>query len=252
MRDKVLWLAAYPKTGSTWIRAIFRQLLAPSARSKDAIPSLDREYPETAPIYPVMGTDARILRTHCHPDHPLFDQLTADRADDEIIGVLTIQRHPLDVLLSQLNYSFILERERSFKDGTLKSVQDIVADGEIDHYIDAFIKADGCPEHVKRCGSYPEFYSKWQAFAPNAPHLHLIYEEMVREPATGVASILKFLGRDVTDASELAAKVENRTRLNGKFFWRKKAYNFREILPEASIRRFEEGYSKTLRALGYP
>jgi hypothetical protein len=250
LSDKIVWIAAYPKTGSTWLRAIIQQLLAPDTRAKEAIPSLYQEYPEDAPVYPVMGTEAKILRTHCHPDHRVFKQMTRNRSD-EIVGVITIQRHPLDVLLSQLNYSFILGHEKSFKNGELKKVEDIVAAGEIDEYIDAFINTDGCPEHAKRCKSYPDFYAKWQALAPGAPHLHLRYEEMVREQAAGIGAVQSFLGLPVTDTFELATRVEDRTKVNGKFYWRKKAYNFRELLPEASIRRFEERFSKGLEALGY-
>ena len=251
LSDKIVWLAAYPKTGSTWLRAIIQQLLAPGVRGKEAIPSLDQDYPEDAPIYNIMGTDAKVLRTHCHPDHRAFKRLAKDRPDDEILGVITIQRHPLDVLLSQLNYSFVLEREQWFEHGVVKKVEDIVRDGEINYYIDAFIEADGCPEHIKRSKSYPGFYSRWQALAPNARHLNLRYEEMVKDPAIGVESIQSFLGLPVADSFELAAKVEGRTKVNGKFYWRKKAFNYRDLLPEASIRRFEEGYSEGLAALGY-
>lgn len=251
MSDKIVWLAAYPKTGSTWLRTIIQQLLAPGVRGKEAIPSLDRDYPQEAPTYAVMNTEAKMLRTHCQPEHKVFQRMIKQRPDDEVIGVMTIQRHPLDVLLSQLNYSFVLGRKQSFKGEELKKVEDIVADGEIDHYIDAFIEAGGCPEHVKRCGSYPTFYEKWHGQDPEAPHLHLRYEEMVSDPVAGVAAIQTFLGLPVTDPSELAAKVDDRTQVNGRFFWRKKAYNHRELLPKQSIRRFEEGFADELTQLGY-
>ena len=120
MSDKIVWLAAYPKTGSTWLRTIIQQLLAPGVRGKEAIPSLDRDYPQEAPTYAVMNTEAKMLRTHCQPEHKVFQRMIKQRPDDEVIGVMTIQRHPLDVLLSQLNYSFVLGRKQSFKGEELK------------------------------------------------------------------------------------------------------------------------------------
>jgi hypothetical protein len=248
--DKIVWLAAYPKTGSTWVRAIIQQLLAPDVRPKEAIPSFDRDYPSDAPTYSIMGTQAKLLRTHCHPDHGVFRTLLEQRSD-EIVGVITIQRHPLDVLLSQLNYSFILDRESSFKNNLLKRVEDIIADGEIDHYIDAFVDANGCPEHTGRCRSYLDFYQQWQNLAPSAPHLHLRYEDMVKSPIEGINALSGFLGLSGIAAGDVVKRVEELTQVNGKFFWRKKAYNYRGLLTEPSISHFEDAYSGNLEALGY-
>lgn len=250
MNDKIAWLAAYPKTGSTWVRTIIQQLLAPDIRGKEAIPSFHRDYPEDAPTYAILGTDAKLLRTHCYPGHPIFRALVEQRSD-ETVGVITIQRHPLDVLLSQLNYSFIRERKKSFKDGILKKVEDVVADGEIDYYIDEFVKVGGCPEYVGRCQSYRNFYHEWRNLASDVPHLNLRYEDMVRDPIGGIDALGTFFGVRDVNASEVVKQVEKRTQVNGKFFWRKKAYNHRGLLPKKSIQRFEEAYSETLRDLGY-
>lgn len=250
MDDKIVWLAAYPKTGSTWLRAIIQQMLAPGERAKEAIPSLHKNYPENAPTYPVMGTEAKILRTHAHPDQKFYRR-ELDGRSDEVVGIITIQRHPLDVLLSQLNYSFVVGDTRSFKNGELKRAEQIISDGEIDEYIDAFIDAGGCPEHVERCGSYVEFYDKWRTHSPEAHRLELRYEEMVEDPAAGVSAIETFLKVTGSDCSAVAATVEQRTEVDGKFYWRKRAYNYRELLPAASIRRFEKGFSEDLRTLGY-
>jgi hypothetical protein len=250
LSDNIVWLAAYPKTGSTWVRTIVHQLLAPAVRAKEAIPSFGRDYPNDALDHEVIGTKAKVLRTHCHPDHKVFRALLEDRSD-QVIGVITIQRHPLDVLLSQLNYSFILGREKSFKGRILKPVDEIIVDGDIDYYIDAFLEADGCPDHVKRCHSYRDFYAQWRKLAPGAGHLHLRYEEMVEDPIAGINALSSFFRLPAVDPTEIMNRVEKLTEVNGKFFWRKKAYNHREMLSEASIRRFEDGFSDGLQALGY-
>jgi hypothetical protein len=250
LSDKIVWVAAYPKTGSTWLRAIIQQILAPGDRAKDAIPSLHKVYPAEAPIYPIMGTEAKLLRTHSHP-HQKFYLRAMENRSDEIIGIITIQRHPLDVLLSQLNYSFVMGDERSFKNGALKKAEQIISDGEIDHYIDAFIEAGGCPEHVERCGTYVGFFEKWREYSPNASRLHLRYEEMVEDPKAGMREIQSFLQLPDVRIDEVAAKIEDRTQVDGKFYWRKRAFNYRDLLPTDSIRRFEEGFSDELTELGY-
>lgn len=251
MSDKIIWLAAYPKTGSTWVRTILHQLIAPNARSKDAIPSFDSEYPEDSSTYPLMGTDAKLLRTHCHPDHKVFRAMEEQRPDDEMLGVITIKRHPLDVLLSQLNYSLVLGRDKSFKNGIPKRVEDIIADGEIEYYIDTFIAANGCPEHLRRCQSYPGFYEKWNSIASTSPRLRLRYEDMVSDPVGGVSAVSEFLALPEVDPFEIVANVEKLTQKNGKFFWKKRAYNHRALLPTSAIDHFEQAYSEQLRSLGY-
>jgi hypothetical protein len=251
LSDKIIWLAAYPKTGSTWVRTIMHQLLAPDSRAKDAIPSFDREYPADAPTHPLMGTEAKVLRTHCHPDHKVFRAMQEERTEDQVVGVVTIKRHPLDVLLSQLNYSLLLDRAKFFKDGLPKKVEDIIAAGEIGYYIDAFVQANGCPEHVKRCQSYPGFYAKWRTMAPKAPHLQLRYEDMVSDPIGGVDSLIKFFRLPEVDTPKIVEDVEKLTQKNGKFFWRKRAYNYRALLPKSAIERFENAYSDRLESLGY-
>ncbi len=170
---------------------------------------------------------------------------------DEIIGIITIQRHPLDVLLSQLNYSFVLGDQRSFKNGVLKKAEQIISDGEIDHYIDAFIEAGGCPEHVERCGTYVGFFEKWREYSPNAARLHLRCEDMVKDPEAGIHEIQSFLQLPDVRVEEVAAKIEDRTQVDGKFYWPRRAYNHRELVPAVSIRRFEKSYSEGLGTLGY-
>lgn len=250
MGDNIVWLAAYPKTGSTWVRAILHQLLASKLRPVEAIRSFDKEYPEDSPWYRLMGTDAKLLRTHCNVDHPSFQAIQKKRSD-QVVGVLTIQRHPLDVMLSQLNYSLVLERAKSFKNREIKPVEQIIADGEIGYYIDGFIEARGCPDFLGRCGTYPEFFTGWRDFAPECKHLHLRYEDLVQDRVGGVQRLIDFLGRPAPRAAKVARAAEERTEVNGKFFWRKQAYNFQSLLDDTAIARFECGFADGLESLGY-
>lgn len=250
LSDKVVWVAAYPKSGSNWVRLIIHELMRSKARDVEAIWSFQNHYPADAPTYDVMGTRAKVLRTHCHPEHAVFRSLHHEPLR-ETLGIITIQRHPLDVLLSQLNYAFFLGRRNSFMDGTLKKAEEIIANGEIDAYIDRFLECGGCPEYLRRCRSYPSFYKAWREHEVGTPHLHLRYEEMVQEPLVGIKAVASFLGLAAENVQKVADEVENRSQLDGKFFWRKRAYNYRELLSQRSIQRFEESFADDLRELGY-
>lgn len=216
----------------------------------DAIVSFQNDYPIDAPEHQVMSTSAKILRTHTHPRHKVFQALHK-QWPHRPVGIITIQRHPLDVLLSQINYAFILGRQASFKNGIVKRAEEVIADGEIDHYIDAFIESDGCPEFARRCVSYGGFYDEWWKLASRTEHLHLRYEEMVENREAAVDRIVRFLQLEGVDAHRVISTVEERTRANGKFYWRKRAYGFRELLPPKSVLRFEHGFARTLRQLDY-
>ncbi len=41
------------------------------------------------------------------------------------------------------------------------------------------------------------------------------------------------------------------TKINGKFFWKQKAGNYREMLPENLIKKFDRYHGERVRALGY-
>lgn len=247
---QTVWIAAYPKTGSTWLKNIIDELMRSEAGEAKAVSSFHRQYPFDALACEVMGTRAKLLRTHSHPDHKMFQRLNR-KPWYKAIGIITIRRHPLDVLLSQLNFAFLREMEAAFMHGTPKSAEEIIANGEIDYYIDRFVECGGCPEYLSRCGTYPNYYSAWREFSAGTPHLHLQYEGLVRKPLKGIKAVNSFLGLPSVNELEVARKVEMRSQLDGQFYWRKRAFNHRELLSRKSIERFEEGFFDHLLELGY-
>lgn len=68
-----------------------------------------------------------------------------------------------------------------------------------------------------------------------------------------VASIFNFFGIDHDDTiiDSVIEKAEIRTKLNGGFFWKKRAYNFKQMLPQNIIDYFYCHYEDQLNYLGY-
>lgn len=229
---------------------MLHNLVAPKSPLEQVIPRFQNEFPSTGRNHRILRTDAKIVRTHSHPQHRAF-RTEMTKRPHQAIGLITIKRHPLDVLLSQLNYASTFGRGEYFINGIPKSVEDIIADSEIDYYIDQFIEAGGWPGYVKRSRSYCSLYADWKNYVPHVPQLHLRYEEVAKDPHGTVRKIGKFLGIKLVDTKEIIRRVEKWTRLDGKFFWRKRAYNHRYLLAERAIERFETAYADGLRDLGY-
>ncbi|WP_079731917.1 sulfotransferase domain-containing protein [Novosphingobium mathurense] len=242
----VLWLYSYPKTGSTWVRRVIQEILAPELSPFEAISSVQHELPKAPVSFEVWGTEMAIFKTHNPPGHPADGRVGLKDA-----GYISVYRHPLDVLLSSLNYSFIKGESRIFKGGILKNVDQIIQDDEIGHYIGQFIHHQGCRRYVKLCGGYAEYYRNWETVAARGPHLMLRYEDIVADKVKAITSIAHFIGREDADCTKIYEKIEEKTAIDGRFHWRKKAYNFEGYVPRRFISKFERSCADVLNYFGY-
>ncbi|GAN22171.1 sulfotransferase domain protein [Legionella pneumophila] len=245
--SNIIWVAAYPKSESTWLREIINYIISPDMQSMNSIPSFHKQFPEDAPVHNLGNGSARVIRTHFYPGSPRMGGYTGD-----CIGAITIYRHPLDILLSAINYAKLKNREDYFKNGKIKAVENIIEDNEITYYVDKFIANDGV-EYLHFAGKWSEYQKKWNDFGKQVPYLDLCYEHMVADPKKMVASIFNFFGIDHDDTiiDSVIEKAEIRTKLNGGFFWKKRAYNFKQMLPQNIIDYFYCHYEDQLNYLGY-
>lgn len=243
---RVLWLYSYPKTGSTWVRRVIQEILAPELSPFEAISSVQHILPTDPVRFDIWNAETAIFKTHNPPGYP-----AAGRDALENSGYISVYRHPLDVLLSSLNYSFIKGEGRIFKDGILKNVDQIIEDDEIGHYISQFIRHQGCRPYVKYCGGYGDYYRNWKPVAAQGPHLMLRYEDIVADKVKAVASIARFLGRENADCTKIFERIEEKTAIDGRFHWRKKAYNFEGYVPRRFVSKFERSCADLLDYFGY-
>jgi hypothetical protein len=238
----LIWLASYPKTGSNWVRRIVRGLLSPERSPSDAIPSVRHEISEFAPSYTVRGEQVSIFKTHCHPSRVIH--LGA------LSGLIIVKRHPIDVLLSYLNYAKFKNNTAAFRDGKVTSVEKIIESGDINYYIDSFIDNDGIAEYRKICGSFQNYVPNWRRAAQGKPTFIFDYEVMIEDEVEAVRKLAKFL-QVKCDSRLIADHISAQTTVDGNFNWKKRPWNFTHMLNQETIRNFEDRAKNFLKSCRY-
>ncbi|WP_373503572.1 sulfotransferase domain-containing protein [Aestuariivirga sp.] len=248
MTDKIIMLASYPKTGSTWLRRLIIEALMKKGKLAEVIPSFLKTLPQNSPNFHLLGTTARIIKTHLHTLDKRVINMNVDLA-----GIITMRRHPLDVMLSSLNYAFLKENAATFIDGRPKPVDQIIADCEIDHYVDEFIANDGMTWLNLQSGGYSTYLNGWRRIGEAVPYYEICYEDMVADTRREAAGLLAFLGipYDSAKVEDLIQVVDKRTQPDGRFYWSRRSYNFETRLSEETIQRFYKGYMPVLIDHGY-
>ena len=171
--------AFYPKTGSTWVRIVFYNLLSAREHGKGAefsFDALDASMPEFAnPSFFLrwpFKSSRRIVKTH-QPYNRVF------RGKRTVL----FAREPRDVMVSFLHYA-----------NATKAI-DFEGDlGDLVHHPQLGLDA------------YLQFYTSW------LPHAGLVvkYEELRVDPQAGFRRIAEYIGMDVSE-EEIAAALEAST-----------------------------------------
>jgi hypothetical protein len=199
---KILWLASYPRSGNTWLRAFLHNLFRNADEPYDInrlqdftlIDSDVRWYRPLDPRPPTELTkeEVALLRPRAHaamtaafPDTVLVkthNALVEDRGTSMITlehtaGAIYIVRNPLDVAVSySRHYGVSLEEAVAAMN---RPGNQSIANQENFVY--------------ELHGSWSENVKSWTA-APN-PALHVVrYEDMARQPLLAFAAIAGFLG----------------------------------------------------------
>jgi len=169
-------------------------------------------------------------------------------------------RHPLDVFVSMLNYlsdSCTGDGRRWFA-LPARSVEDVVARGHMDYYLDAFIVFGTLLGGQRnRFGSWFENVGYWTGEASgNMRVITIRYEQLVENPALALKPVSRFL--DVSDArvaaclewGEQATRPDN-TQYCNNFYWMKTPGNYRRWLTPSQIDRFASVHGEQVSAFGY-
>ncbi len=173
----VIWLASYPKSGNTWLRFLLANLLfgrvAATSDLWKMIPDLHWGFD----LGDFLGRDWILVKTHS-----LFGPELA--LNERTRKVIYIVRNPLDVLVSNLNYSRLLRYDETAG-----------ADAEpAREYADAFIAARGDPAWRETgYGSWVENVESWRGEAHGHDVLMVRYEDLLADTRAEMDRICAFL-----------------------------------------------------------
>ena len=274
MVNRILWLASYPKSGNTWLRAFLLNLLhnprTPfdinrmsefSPVDSDAVwygrldPRSPKDLgeadlavlrPKVHALLAEMAPDTALVKTHnAHVEvggtHMITQSLTA--------GAIYVIRNPLDVALS-------------YADHVDRPVDDIITEME-SVGLTTSASATNVPEH--RC-DWSTHVESWTG-RPN-PAIHVVrYEDMSRRPGPTFRAIARFLGPKsprerierairhssfrVLRAQEDRSGFIEREAKQQRFFRAGKVDGWRLVLDDAQVRRVVERHRTQMERFGY-
>ena len=270
----IVWLASYPKSGNTWVRAFLANLVANRADpvpldelaryAEDEAnpelfsllagkPSTQLEIGEIAALRPQVhaaiaqrAQGTRFVKTHnmagSFDGHPLHNwQVSA--------GAVCIVRNPLDVAVSMTHHFGL----------TLDEAIERLGDENVATVNDALFVS-------QVLGSWSTHVKGWADMA-NASVLVLRYEDLLDKPAKQFAKIAKLvgLGQDRTriDRAVRHAGFQSLAGLEKKhgfveasgtgarFFRKGRVNEWREALSREQVRRVIETHREQMQRFGY-
>jgi hypothetical protein len=182
-----VFVATYPKCGTTWVQYIVYLLLhealplAPGESLGDVFPHLEEVGREAVAALP----EPRLIKTHL----PLERTPWHDQAK-----YLFVARNPFDCAVSFYHHTRGFVRHYDFADGTWDDFFECFLAGEVDF------------------GDYFDHLLSWwpRRGAPNV--LFLTYEQLASEPENGIRRIATFVGGRAAALAENPARLEQVVR----------------------------------------
>jgi len=272
---KILWLASYPRSGNTWLRAFLHNLLRNTDAPYDInrlqdftlIDSDARWYRMLDPRPPTELTKEEVaaLRPRAHaamtaafPDTVLVkthNALVEDRGTSMITlehtaGAIYIVRDPLDVAVSYGSH-YGVSLEDAVAAMNRPGNQSI---GNQENFV------------YELHGSWSENVKSWTG-TPN-PALHVVrYEDISREPLGAFGAIAGFLGLrapsdriaraiehssfSVLEEQERRRGFRERSRKSDRFFHSGQVGRGKEVLPPALIKSLWVTHREQMDRFGY-
>ncbi len=270
-RKDIIWIASYPKCGNTWIRTILANILFGDQKSmlniEDLIPDIDLNFNEKS----YDGSSKVFVKTHYYfgMDFPVFRRTA---------GFIYIIRHPLDIMLSALNFHFLITAS---PENPSCSLFDGWSDEKIATYkmdfFKQFIMFKGWDKWVDMgYGNIPVHVDTWLSNTYNFPHIIVKYEDLISNTKPEVNRICNFIGtnlnsdtidKTIANSSFSALqKMETQEstiqqvrmfsahpghKLGYRFMNKGKAEQWKKMLPPHVINSAKDVFAPVLERFGY-
>jgi hypothetical protein len=189
----IVWLSSYPKSGNTWIRFQLLNLLYGPQETSTVLDKLMPDIHKIANPSAIKIESTAFIKSHLKmsAEMPLLDQT---------LGFIYIIRHPLDVMVSNLNYVY-LTVDRFLDEDEKQKIKE--------QYIDNYIKCMGDPRWIRGgMGSWVEHVVSWLSSRKQYPNVVLRYEEMLKNPFAELSKLNWFMNLNKSD-EDISAAIEN-------------------------------------------
>jgi len=231
-------LYSFPKSGNTWVRHILAALMSTDI---EAIPDLHKGKSLSEAI------EFRGFRFFKYHAVRPVRQFRGEMID--ATHVIHLRRHPLDVLVSFLNYmsaNFTKNAPINFE-----SVESIAGTELLKMYLHTFI-IQGNVSGDWTGGNYFESNQFWLKQAKkDATTIPIKYENLVSDPVRELRFLLDWLPIREAELIDAIREADIATKRDGKFFWRRKSGSYIDILSPEEVDLFRTHRGTCSAALGY-
>ena len=273
----ILWLASYPKSGNTWLRAFIANYLrdgdAPvpinelyyfnfgddvalyyewmTGRPKDSFTEQElwALRPQVHRYLASLTRETTLVKTHHVAG--VRDDGTPIITPDVTDGAIYVLRNPMDVVVS-LAHHYQLDMESAVT--RICTPNDIIPG----------VPGEKLPQLI---GSWHQHVRSWTRAPGLQPHV-MRYEDMLTKPSPTFRELVKFLGAPLTakrlqKAIRFASfdtlnKQERESGFNearpddaSRFFREGRTGQWRDLLTQDQVKRMIEAHGETMRAFGY-
>lgn len=181
-RNGDVFVATYPKSGTTWTQNIIKNLLGfdDNVRVVDAVPWIEKGGTEDSEeVQAAMNLQSN---PRCFKTHTPWQSVAKSRTDDDDgnaicrLRYIFVARNPKDVCVSMYHHA------RGFRSFDYR--------GDFDHFFQMFLHGE------VESGSWLDFNLGYYSRHKKNPNevLFLTYEDMHRNPIDNILRIAKFLG----------------------------------------------------------
>lgn len=201
---KIVWIASYPRSGSTWLRFLLAGLIRrdgirSSAQVQAVIPNIHEGIVGSQ----LWGEQTTLIKTH-------WAHTSALPLREDTVGAIQLVRHPVDTLESNQNYAMNRAGDR-YARATPEELERRAAE-----FADEFIHDGGHRGFLPfGIGTLAQHVLSWSSSDLAFPRLLVRYEDLKADTAGELARICRFLklsrsGDEIADAVDRASAARMR------------------------------------------